>query len=65
MGWFGFNGGSALVAGPEAVAAVLASQLACSSSSFIWMVPDPIPLLTSSLSYQHTSGDAPLFPSPY
>jgi Amt family ammonium transporter len=35
-GWFGFNAGSAFEAGPRAVGAVLATQVAASVSAFVW-----------------------------
>lgn len=38
MGWFGFNGGSALQAGPVAVSALISTQIGCAAGSFAWMV---------------------------
>jgi len=35
-GWFGFNAGSAFEAGPRAVGALLATQVAASTSAFVW-----------------------------
>jgi Amt family ammonium transporter len=35
-GWFGFNAGSAFEAGPRAVGALLATQVAASVSAFVW-----------------------------
>ena len=37
VGWFGFNGGSALAANSSAVSAVLATHLAASSGALSWM----------------------------
>ncbi len=37
-GWFGFNAGSAFGAGPRAVGAVLATQVAACASAFTWGV---------------------------
>jgi Amt family ammonium transporter len=37
MGWFGFNGGSALAAGPRAVMAITSTHLAASAGAFTWM----------------------------
>jgi Amt family ammonium transporter len=37
MGWFGFNGGSALAAGPRAVMAITSTHLAASTGAFTWM----------------------------
>jgi Amt family ammonium transporter len=37
VGWFGFNGGSALGANSRAVMAILATHLAASAGAFIWM----------------------------
>jgi ammonium transporter, Amt family len=36
VGWFGFNGGSALSASPRAVMAILATHLAASSGALVW-----------------------------
>ncbi|GIK82544.1 MAG: ammonium transporter [Pseudorhodoplanes sp.] len=37
VGWFGFNGGSALGAGSRAVYAITATHLAASAGAFVWM----------------------------
>jgi len=37
MGWFGFNGGSALGSGSRAVMAIVATHLAASAGAFTWM----------------------------
>ena len=37
VGWFGFNGGSALAANSRAVMAIVATHLAACSGAFIWM----------------------------
>lgn len=36
VGWYGFNGGSALAAGEGAAAAILATHLAASSAALVW-----------------------------
>jgi Amt family ammonium transporter len=36
VGWFGFNGGSALSASPRAVMAIIATHLAASSGALVW-----------------------------
>ena len=36
VGWFGFNGGSALTAGSRAVFAIVATHLAASSGAIVW-----------------------------
>src|SRR6185503_3025716 len=38
VGWFGFNGGSALTAGSRAVFAILATHLAASAGALTWML---------------------------
>jgi ammonium transporter, Amt family len=38
VGWFGFNGGSALGAGPRAVYAIVATHLAACMGALTWMV---------------------------
>ncbi len=38
FGWFGFNGGSALNSGPQAVSALTASQAAAAAAALTWMV---------------------------
>jgi ammonium transporter, Amt family len=38
VGWFGFNGGSALGASPRAAMAILATHLAASAGALTWMV---------------------------
>src|SRR5262245_32844439 len=38
VGWFGFNGGSALTAGSRAVFAIVATHLAASAGAVTWMV---------------------------
>jgi len=38
VGWFGFNGGSALGANARAVMAIVATHLAASTGAFTWMV---------------------------
>ena len=38
VGWFGFNGGSALGAGSRAVFAIVATHLAASTGALTWMV---------------------------
>jgi ammonium transporter len=40
FGWFGFNGGSALGAKPEAVAAFAASQAAAAAAGLSWMLAE-------------------------
>lgn len=40
VGWYGFNGGSALTAGSNAAFAVLATQLAASTAAFTWSIQD-------------------------
>jgi Amt family ammonium transporter len=37
VGWFGFNGGSALAANSRAVMAIIATHLAACSGAFVWM----------------------------
>jgi Amt family ammonium transporter len=37
VGWFGFNGGSALSAGSRAVLAITSTHLAASAGAFVWM----------------------------
>ena len=37
VGWFGFNGGSALAAGSRAVMAIAATHLAASTGALVWM----------------------------
>jgi Amt family ammonium transporter len=37
VGWFGFNGGSALAAGPRAAMAITATHLAACTGAFVWM----------------------------
>ncbi|MBP6014555.1 MAG: ammonium transporter [Alphaproteobacteria bacterium] len=37
VGWFGFNGGSALSAGPRAVYAIVATHLAACAGALVWM----------------------------
>ena len=36
VGWFGFNGGSALTASPRAVMAIVATHLAASTGALVW-----------------------------
>ena len=36
VGWFGFNGGSALAAGPRAVMAITATHLAACAGTLTW-----------------------------
>ncbi|HZR89617.1 MAG TPA: ammonium transporter [Bradyrhizobium sp.] len=38
VGWFGFNGGSALAAGPRAVMAIVSTHLAASAGAVTWLV---------------------------
>ena len=38
FGWFGFNGGSSLVSGPQAIQAVMASHLAAAAAGGVWML---------------------------
>ncbi|HEY7299548.1 MAG TPA: ammonium transporter [Xanthobacteraceae bacterium] len=38
VGWFGFNGGSALAAGSRAVFAIMATHLAASTGALTWML---------------------------
>jgi ammonium transporter, Amt family len=38
VGWFGFNGGSALAAGPRASMAIVATHLAACAGALTWMV---------------------------
>ncbi len=38
FGWFGFNGGSALNSGPQAVSALTASQVAAAAAALSWMI---------------------------
>ena len=40
FGWFGFNGGSALGANPQAVAAFSASQAAAAAAGLSWMLAE-------------------------
>jgi Amt family ammonium transporter len=40
FGWFGFNAGSALAAGPLAASAFVATQLATAAAVFGWMLPE-------------------------
>jgi ammonium transporter, Amt family len=40
FGWFGFNAGSALAAGPLAASAFAATQLATAAAVFGWMLPE-------------------------
>ncbi len=40
VGWFGFNGGSALAAGTDAGMAMLVTQLATAAAALTWMVSD-------------------------
>ena len=40
FGWFGFNAGSALAAGPLAASAFVATQLATAAAVFGWVVPE-------------------------
>jgi len=37
VGWFGFNGGSALSAGPRAIMAIVATHLAACAGALVWM----------------------------
>jgi Amt family ammonium transporter len=37
VGWFGFNGGSALAAGPRAAMAITVTHLAACTGAFVWM----------------------------
>jgi ammonium transporter, Amt family len=37
VGWFGFNGGSALAVGSRAVLAILTTHLAASAGALTWM----------------------------
>jgi len=38
MGWFGFNGGSALSANPVAILACINTQVACAASAIVWAI---------------------------
>lgn len=38
VGWFGFNGGSALGAGARASMAILVTQVAAAAAAFSWLV---------------------------
>ena len=38
VGWFGFNGGSALAAGAQAASAILATHLSASAAALTWMI---------------------------
>jgi len=38
IGWFGFNGGSALEAGPLAVSALVSTQIGCSAGAFAFLM---------------------------
>ena len=38
IGWFGFNGGSALASGPVAVSAITSTQVGCSCGAFAWLM---------------------------
>ena len=38
VGWFGFNGGSALTAGTNAGMAILVTHIAAASASLVWMI---------------------------
>lgn len=40
VGWYGFNGGSAVVAGADAAFAVLASQISAATAAGVWMLQD-------------------------
>jgi Amt family ammonium transporter len=42
VGWFGFNGGSALGASDDAASAVLATHLAASAAALVWIVAERI-----------------------
>lgn len=57
LGWFGFNGGSALVVGRSTLAAVVATHLAASASASVWFAlewwrggrPKLLPLLNGAV----------------
>jgi Amt family ammonium transporter len=38
VGWFGFNGGSALGAGARASMAILVTQVAAAAAAFSWLL---------------------------
>jgi ammonia channel protein AmtB len=40
VGWYGFNGGSALAAGADAAFACLATQLAAATAALVWTAQD-------------------------
>jgi len=40
VGWFGFNGGSALVAGPDAAIAIIVTHLSAATATLVWMLMD-------------------------
>ncbi|MFO1353269.1 MAG: hypothetical protein U1E88_00970 [Acinetobacter sp.] len=42
MGWFGFNGGSALGAGARASMAILVTQVAAAAAAFSWLVVERV-----------------------
>ncbi len=42
VGWFGFNGGSALAAGDSAATAILNTHLAASAAAIVWMIAERI-----------------------
>ena len=40
VGWYGFNGGSALAAGAAAASAVVVSQISAATAALVWMAAD-------------------------
>ncbi len=40
VGWFGFNGGSALAANGDAAMAMLVTHISASAGAFVWMVAE-------------------------
>ncbi|MBL1406619.1 MAG: ammonium transporter [Rhizobiales bacterium] len=49
VGWFGFNGGSALAANGDAAMAILVTHLAAATASIVWLVIEKVRFGKSSL----------------
>ncbi len=49
VGWYGFNGGSALTAGGDAAAAILATHLSAATAGLVWAVIEKIRFKRSSM----------------